>query len=149
MDARSRIEAENEARQAEMRKDRSQEDFLWGLNRTLREAEAGFEAAAREDLPGLSWPAAERCMHFRFPVLVPGGRGVAELMAAFESRGVAVRRPVDILPHRFAAGCEKADFPVAPRAWERVLSLPIYPGLADGERDAVMAAARQVLGGAA
>lgn len=53
MDVRSRIEVENEARQAEMRKDRSQEDFLWGLNRTLRGAEAEFEAMAREDLPFL------------------------------------------------------------------------------------------------
>lgn len=88
-------------------------------------------------------------MHFRFPLFVEGDRDLDGLIAGFARHGVAVRRPVDTLAHRFAAGCEKADFPVAQRAWERVLSLPIYPGLVDGERDAVMAAARQVLGGAA
>ncbi|EPR36193.1 DegT/DnrJ/EryC1/StrS aminotransferase [Alkalidesulfovibrio alkalitolerans DSM 16529] len=98
------------------------------------------------DLPGLSWPAAVRCMHFRFPVLVPEGRGVEGLMAAFESRGVAVRRPVDILTHRFEPGVRDEDFPVAREVWDRTLSLPIYPGLGDGELEMVLNVARGVLG---
>lgn len=117
------------------------------VRRRARIAEAYLRLA--QDLPGLSIPAAERSMHFRFPLFVEGDQDLDGLIAGFARCGVAVRRPVDTLAHRFAAGCAGAHFPVAQRAWERSLSLPIYPGLTDEECGVVIAAARQVLGGAA
>ena len=97
------------------------------------------------DLPGLSWPWAARCLHFRFPILIPAGCNLEELMYCFEIQDVAVRRPVDTLSHRLRPGLRDEDFPVALSVWGRALSLPIHPGLSDGELTKVLDAAQNVM----
>jgi dTDP-4-amino-4,6-dideoxygalactose transaminase len=43
-------------------------------------------------------------------------------------------------------GYKPEDFPVAATAWERIVSLPLFPSMTDGECDAVIQAVRDVVG---
>ena len=79
-------------------------------------------------------------VYHRFIVQV--ARPVDGVITALASRGVTARRPVFRPLHR-ATGA--AGYPEAERLWERSLSLPCYPALADREVDAVTAALREVL----
>jgi len=60
------------------------------------------------------------------------------LIAGLRAQGIAAARPVDPPLHRIAGGpaCANAD-----RAWERAVSLPIYPSLTDAQAREVVAAA--------
>ena len=79
-------------------------------------------------------------VYHRFVVEIE--RPVDAVIAALETRGVAARRPVFRPLHR-AAG--DGRYPVADRLWERSLSLPCYPSLADADVDRVVGALREVL----
>lgn len=85
--------------------------------------------------------AGERHVYHRFVVAVE--RPLAGIIASLEARGVAARRPVFRPIHR-ALGL--GGYPEADRLWERLLSLPCYPSLADEEVDAVVAALAEALG---
>jgi len=92
---------------------------------------------------GLSLPAGGAGHIFHRYVVA--GSGAGEAVAAFEALGVAARRPVYRPLHRDFGLADDA-FPGAARAWERDLSLPLYPSLTDGEADRVVTAARRVFG---
>jgi dTDP-4-amino-4,6-dideoxygalactose transaminase len=98
-----------------------------------RAALAGAPCALPED------PGAAHVYH-RFIVEVP--RVVDGVIAALAARGITARRPVFRPLHR-AAGA--TGYPVAERLWERSLSLPCYPALADAEVDEVATALREAL----
>lgn len=84
----------------------------------------------------------DRSVFFRFPVLREGN--FEDLRAAFAERGVAVRRGVDALLHR-EAGLPDEAFPGAVDLFERTVSLPLYPALADGERETILDACKGLL----
>jgi dTDP-4-amino-4,6-dideoxygalactose transaminase len=67
---------------------------------------------------------------------------VDAVIGALATRGVTARRPVFRPLHR-ATGA--AGYPEADRLWQRSLSLPCYPALADREVDAVATALRESL----
>jgi dTDP-4-amino-4,6-dideoxygalactose transaminase len=79
-------------------------------------------------------------VYHRFVVEVE--RPVDTVIASLAARGVCVRRPVFRPLHR-AIGA--GGYPVAERLWERSVSLPCYPSLADAEVDAVADALREAL----
>ena len=87
------------------------------------------------DLPGDR--AGERGVFYRYVV---GTDRADTLRDAIHRRGVRAERPV------FAPLSRYPGFPPCPgaeRAWERSLSLPLYPALTDGEAETVMRAARE------
>jgi dTDP-4-amino-4,6-dideoxygalactose transaminase len=69
-------------------------------------------------------------MHFRFPLRLPGG--LASVADRFASRGVTVRRGVNVLLHR-VAGHDDGAFPTACRLLDTTVMLPIYPALSEDE----------------
>lgn len=83
-------------------------------------------------------------MVFRYLLDCGGARVRAELEARLAESGIEAKQPVFRPLHRYM-GLSDADFPLATHAWERMLSLPIYPTLSEGDRDRVIAA---ILGGA-
>lgn len=71
----------------------------------------------------------------------PGG--VTDVIAAFASRGIAVRRPVADLLHHVRPNDQ--PYPTAERLFAATFSLPLYPGLADAEVDCIIAAMKEIL----
>jgi dTDP-4-amino-4,6-dideoxygalactose transaminase len=98
------------------------------IARRYRAALASVPCALPED-------AGAAHVYHRFVVEVE--RPVDAVIAALGARGVAARRPVFRPLHR-ATGA--AGYPEAERLWQRAVSLPCYPSLADAEVDAVAAA---------
>lgn len=86
-----------------------------------------------------SRPEGVSTMHFRYPIRLDGG-SVPELMAAFELRGILVRRGVDALLHD-----DRGLFPGAESAFERTLSLPIHPSMTRDDFERVIEVANEVL----
>jgi len=82
---------------------------------------------------------------FRFPVLLRDGENFDAMRAQFSMQGVQVRRGVDALLHR-AAGLPDSQFPATTRAFERTLSLPLWPAMTDDMVDHVLYTAIDVLG---
>ena len=68
---------------------------------------------------------------FRFPL--EGNFDFDKVRADAGEYGVSVRRGVDLLLHR-TAGLDNSVFPNAERAFERTLSIPIYPSLTQAEQ---------------
>jgi dTDP-4-amino-4,6-dideoxygalactose transaminase len=107
------------------------------------------------DLPGLrlqAGPAAAETAAHLFPIVLEPGAlrldrdGVLEALLA-ENVGVGVH--FRALPlHRFfreVVGFRREDVPIACDVSERLLSLPLYPGMSDADQDDVIAAVRRVL----
>jgi dTDP-4-amino-4,6-dideoxygalactose transaminase len=105
-------------------------------------------ASYRRDLDGLG---------LTLPVEEPYARGVEHLFvvrhpkrdalaAGLRARGVGTLIhypiPLHLQPAFAEAGGRPGDFPVAERAAQEILSLPLYPGLTDAEAEAVVAATR-------
>ena len=101
---------------------------------------ARYRARLAEAPCGLPPEAGPRHVFHRF--VVEMARPVAAVQAALAARGVAARRPVFRPAHR-ALGL--TGFPEADRLWQRTLSIPCYPLLADAEVDTVAAALREAL----
>jgi perosamine synthetase len=87
--------------------------------------------------------AASTGMVFRYLLDCGGGRVRAELELRMADLGIEAKQPVYRPLHRYM-GLDDADFPLATHAWERMLSLPLYPTLSDADRERVIAA---ILGG--
>jgi UDP-4-amino-4-deoxy-L-arabinose-oxoglutarate aminotransferase len=81
-------------------------------------------------------------MFFRFPLSVR--RPFAPLQAELAAIGVQVRKGVDALLHR-QVGLDDARFPNAVERFNRTVSVPLYPALADAEVESVIAACRGAL----
>ena len=101
--------------------------------------------AAFADWASLTMPVADpRDLPFRFVLTLRDAAddAISLLVAAFAARGIAVRRPVDTLLHRFRGG---GDYPGADRAFRETLSLPLYPALTDAEQQQVIDVACELL----
>lgn len=83
----------------------------------------------------------DRSIYFRFPLRT--NCDVTALIRDFARHGIAVRRGVDHLLHR-RLGLQDADFRVAVRLFETTLSIPIYPGLSEPDRERVVSRISQV-----
>jgi perosamine synthetase len=77
-------------------------------------------------------------LHVYQRYVVAGARPAADVLARLEALGVQARRPVYRPLHRYLG---LTGFPGAEEAWERAVSLPLYPSLTDEEADRVGAAA--------
>jgi perosamine synthetase len=104
--------------------------------------------------PGLRLPAV--LSHVRhawhlFPVLLEPERLRADrrtILAALraENIGASVHYvPVYWHPYYQARGYQRGSCPRAERAFERLLTLPLFPSMTDGDADDVLAAVRKVL----
>ena len=89
--------------------------------------------------------ATVECMWFRFVVTLAEFEDFDDLRARFARYDVQVRRGVDALLHR-DGGRPDVDFPNAVRAYERTLSLPMWPAMSDEQVDHAIEVATDVLG---
>jgi dTDP-4-amino-4,6-dideoxygalactose transaminase len=71
--------------------------------------------------------------YFRFVVQLP--RSVDTVLTRAEALGISCQRPVYKPIHRYLG---LSGFPESDAAWERTLSIPLYPALSDGEVDRVV-----------
>lgn len=102
--------------------------------------------AALGDLPIElpAWPDDRGHAWFRFVVGV-GDLSLEELIARAEAGGLACRRPVGRLPDEVRRQPE--TLPGCRSAWQRALSIPLYPALDDAEVDAVLERIRAAVEG--
>lgn len=74
-----------------------------------------------------------------------------ELQAFLQERGVEAlvhyRTPIHLQPGAGHLGYAPEDLPVSTRAAQRILSLPLFPGLGDERQDRVIELIREFLGG--
>src|SRR3989304_89210 len=64
-----------------------------------------------------------------------------------ENIGVNVHYiPVPWHPYYQALGYKKGEWPVAESAYERMISLPIFPAMTDGDVEEIIAAVKKVVG---
>ena len=88
-------------------------------------------------------PAGLEHGYFRYVVRMPHPVGPA-LDRAARTLGIGCRRPVDPPIHRYLG---LSGFPETDAAWERALSIPLYPALTDHEVDRVIGALPAILAG--
>lgn len=77
---------------------------------------------------------------YRYAISVGGGN-LDKIISGMAARGVSVARPVE----SWLSRRELAKFPNAKRAYEEILSLPLYPSLTPGEQAHAIASLRKVL----
>jgi perosamine synthetase len=120
-----------------------------------REAIAARYRAAFRGLPGLALPAVAQDVRHAwhlFPVLLELERLATDrrtVFAALRAEGIGVNVhyiPVYWHPYYRRLGYEKGLCPRAEAAYERLLTLPLFPGMNDGDVDDVVTAVRKVLG---
>ncbi len=98
---------------------------------------------------GLPWrrpfrPADRGHAYYRYVVTIPGGGDrLLRIMARLLAAGVTARRPVFNPIHRYLG---LTGFPVTSRIWREALSLPIYPGLTEGELRRIVSAVERAAG---
>jgi hypothetical protein len=84
-----------------------------------------------------------------FQVLLPEGFNRGAFIAEMAARGIGVGVHYPAI-HRFALyrnlGYVDGQFPVAERVGRRIVTLPLFPGMADGDVDRVCAAVAGVIG---
>lgn len=83
------------------------------------------------------------CAWFRYPVTLPSSMSVGSVRDALAREGIQVRQPVNNLLHR-QLGQSPRRFPIAERAFNSTVSLPLYPALSDGDQDRVTEALRRL-----
>lgn len=101
--------------------------------------------AAPVELPPSAPPGVRHAYHL-YAVRVPNRRAVYEAMQA---AGIGVQvHYVPIYKHSLYvdAGRTGADFPETERAYDGLLSLPLYPGLTEAQQDSVIEALTKCLG---
>ena len=104
-----------------------------------RRALAAIYDEALAGAPGIKLAPAPGSIYYRYVIETGDAPG---LIAGLRAQGIAAARPVDPPLHRIAGGaaCANAD-----RAWERAVSLPIYPSLTDAQaREAAAAAVERL-----
>ncbi len=78
----------------------------------------------------------EGSCHYRFLIWLADQHARDRAIASFADRGVETKPPVFYPLHRYL-GLPDSDFPVTTEVWNRVLSIPLYPSLTDGEIEIV------------
>ena len=102
-------------------------------------------AGARLDLP-VDDPRDE-CVYHQFVIYVSNRNGVAAKLAAREIETVVhYPRPIHLQPAYSSLGLPPGTFPLAERACDRALSLPIHPGLTQEQVAFVAGAVREAVG---
>ena len=102
-------------------------------------------AGARVDIP-VDDPRDE-CVYHQFVIYASNRNAVVAQLAAREIETVVhYPRPVHLQPAYSSLGCPPGTFPHAERACERVLSLPLHPGLSAEQVTYVANAVREVVG---
>ena len=113
---------------------------------------AGFYDAELADLPlSLPWQAAhiESSYHL-YPIRILESRSNTtqrQTYDALRKRGIAVNLhyiPVHRHPYYESLGFKVGDFPEAEQFHREVISLPIYPGLTDDQKNEVLIACRHL-----
>lgn len=128
----------------------------WVLRR--RQIAARYDAAFAGD-PGIRplavRPDAGHAYHLyviRLEAREPG-KDRATVFQSLRESGIGVNVhyiPVHLHPYyRERFGTRPGDCPVAEEAYERILSLPMYPGMSDGQVDEVVGAVRRATGAGA
>ncbi|MBI4230854.1 MAG: DegT/DnrJ/EryC1/StrS aminotransferase family protein [Planctomycetes bacterium] len=95
--------------------------------------------AYRLRLAGGPWdlpPSDATHAYHRFVLSVRGG--AEDLIGRARTEGIEMKRPVYLPAHRYL-GLPDKQFPGASEAWERNVSIPIYPDLTPAEQDRVIA----------
>lgn len=119
-----------------------------------RRAIAARYAAAFSQMPEVQPPVvrADRVSSWHLYVIQLNLERLRETRAVVfqalraENIGVNVHYiPVPWHPYYQRRGCRKGDWPVAEGAYERMLSLPMFPTMTDGDVDDVVAAVRKVV----
>ncbi len=89
----------------------------------------------------------DECVYHQFVVYTSNRNAVATQLAAREIETVVhYPRPVHLQPAYSSLGYPPGTFPHAERACERVLSLPIHPGLTASQIDYVATSVREAVG---
>ncbi|HXX18107.1 MAG TPA: DegT/DnrJ/EryC1/StrS family aminotransferase [Candidatus Acidoferrum sp.] len=102
-------------------------------------------AGARVEIP-VDDPRDE-CVYHQFVIYASNRNAVVAQLAAREIETVVhYPRPVHLQPAYSSLGCPPGTFPHAERACERVLSLPLHPGLSAEQVTYVANAVREVVG---
>ena len=115
------------------------EDFL-ARRRTIA---ARYHEAVREAGLTPPWvPAGLEHGYFRYVVRLSGPVGPA--LDRARSLSIGCRRPVFRPIHRYL---DLSGFPESDAAWERALSIPLYPALTDHEVDRIVGALPAILAG--
>jgi dTDP-4-amino-4,6-dideoxygalactose transaminase len=83
-------------------------------------------------------PPDRRRVYYRY--VVKGAKPADHYLRKLRAYGVEARRPVFLPLHRYL---KVEGFPGGDEAWERAVSLPLYPALSDREVERVVAAARR------
>ena len=81
------------------------------------------------------------CVPVYYRYVVKGPLPADAYLARLQALGVQARRPVFQPLHRYLG---LKGFPGAEEAWEKAISLPLYPSLSDGEIERIVEAAREV-----
>jgi UDP-4-amino-4-deoxy-L-arabinose-oxoglutarate aminotransferase len=108
-------------------------------------AAAYLDALPAERTQALPVAGSEDSVWFRFPVLLRAAENFDALRESFGTEGIQVRRGVDALLHR-QAQFPDSHFPRTVEAFDRTLSLPIWPAMSDEDVDHVIEVATRVLG---
>jgi len=115
------------------------EDFL-ARRRTIA---ARYHEAVREAGLTPPWvPAGLEHGYFRYVVRLP--KPVDPALDRASTFGIGCRRPVFRPIHRYL---DLSGFPETDAAWERALSIPLYPALTDHEVDRIVGALPAILAG--
>ena len=102
-------------------------------------------AGARLEMPADD--PRDECVYHQFVIYVSNRNSVITQLAAREIETVVhYPRPVHLQPAYSSMGCPPGTFPKAERACERVLSLPIHPGLTTEQVAYVANAVREIVG---
>jgi dTDP-4-amino-4,6-dideoxygalactose transaminase len=100
------------------------------------------EAVRQAGLTPPGVPAGLEHGYFRYVVRL--SNPVDPALGRAHTLGIRCRRPVDLPIHRYLG---QAGFPETDAAWERALSIPLYPALTDHEVDRVIGALPAILAG--
>ncbi len=108
---------------------------------------AALSGVSGIDLPGVPAYAHEDSHHLFIVKITGHDRDAFIGRLADYNVGVGLHfPPCHLLTYvRERYGSKPGDFPGAERAGERILSLPLFPGMADGDVDYVCAAIREIL----
>lgn len=106
-----------------------------------RHAIASWYEERLQALPLELPPALPHHMPVYYRYVVKGHLSADAYLSKLQALGVEARRPVFQPLHRYL-GLE--GFPGAEEAWEKAISLPLYPSLSDGEIDRILEAAEEV-----
>lgn len=115
--------------------------FLRGWTARRRALAARYRSALAAASPAIEMPREMDAGHV-YHLFVVRAKARADLQARLAADGIEtlIHYPIPIPRQPALADTRPADCPIANRACEEILSLPLHPGLSDEDADAVAAA---------